>query len=100
MGIFMRLILSLTHFVLLAIDILCFFLIIRMLHTRLNWAWIHTFDGVGGSLVDLYISYLQKTVAHFSSKRFSSVALLNIAMITLVVVRILVVAIFGNLCLK
>ena len=96
MGIFMRLILSIVHFTLLALDILCFFVIIRMLRSKLNWAWIKTFDGVGGPLVDLYISYLQKTIDRVGTKRFSTPALLNIAMITLVIVRILIVAIFGK----
>ena len=97
MGIFMRLILSLTHFVLLALDILSFFVIIRMLRYKLNYVWINTFDGVGGSLVDLYIRSLQKIIGHVSTKNFSTPALLNIAMITLVVVRILIVAVFRGL---
>ena len=97
MGIFMSLILSIVHLTLLALDIICFFVIIRMLRYRVNWAWVNTFDGVGGSLVDLYVSYLQKIINRISSKRFSTPALLNIAMITLVIVRILIIAIFRKL---
>lgn len=97
MGMFMNLILSIVHLILLAMDILCFFVIIRMLRCRLNWAWITAFDGVGGSLVDLYISYLQKIIKRISTKRFSTPALLNIAMVTLIIIRIIVVAIFHQL---
>jgi len=97
MGIFMSLILSAVHLALLALDILCLFVIIRMLHSRFNCAWINTFDGVGGSLVDLYISYLQKIINRISTKKFSVPALLNIAMITLIVIRIIIVAIFHQL---
>ena len=96
MGMFMYLFLSIVHLSLLALDILCFFVIVRMLRSKLNWAWINTFDGVGGSLVDLYISHLQKTINRFSAKKFSTTGLLNIAMITLVIVRILIVAVFGK----
>ena len=94
MGIFMSLILSIVHLTLLALDIICFFVIIRMLRYRVNWAWVNTFDGVGGSLVDLYVSYLQKIINRVSSKRFSTPALLNIAMITFVIARIFLVALF------
>jgi len=96
MGMFMYLILSFVHLFLLALDILCFFVIIRMLRSRLSYIWIKTFDDVGGSLVDLYVSCLQKIVNRVSTKRFSTPGLLNIAMITLIVIRILIVAIFGQ----
>ena len=96
MGIFMSLVLSIVHLTLLALDILCFFVIIRMLHSKLNWTWINTFDGVGGSLVDLYVSHLQKIINRVGTKRFSTPALLNIAMITLVIARIFLIAIFGK----
>ena len=94
MGIMTNLLLSFVHLILLAIDIICFFVIIRMLCHRINRTWLKTFDSVGGPLVDLYISSLQKTINRISSKTFSQPALLNIAMLTLVIVRILIVAIF------
>ena len=97
MGIFMSLIMSVVHLTLLGLDILCFFVIIRMLCQKINRTFLKTFDSIGGSLVDLYISYLQKMINRVSTKRFSTSALLNIAMITLVIVRILIVAVFRKL---
>ena len=97
MGIMTNLLFSFVHLILLALDIICFFVIIRMLCHRINKTWLKTFDSVGGSLVDLYISYLQKMINRVSTKRFSTPALLNIAMITLVIVRILIVAVFRKL---
>ena len=97
MGLFMYLILSFVQLSLLALDILCFFVIIRMLYSRLSYTWIKAFNDVGGSLVDLYVSFLKKTITRLSNKKFSVPALLNIAMITLVIVRILIVAVFRKL---
>jgi len=97
MGLFMYLILSFVHLLLLALDILCFFVIIRMLRSRLSYIWIKTIDDLGGPLVDLYVSYLQKTINRISTKRFSTPGFLNIAMITLVITRIFLVALFRKL---
>jgi hypothetical protein len=96
MGIMTNLLLSFVHLVLLALDIICFFVIIRMLCHRVNRAWLKTFDSVGGPLVDLYVSYLQKAINRISSKTFSQAALLNIAMLTLVIARIFLVALFSK----
>jgi hypothetical protein len=90
------LLLSLVHFILLALDIICFFVIIRMLNRKVDRVWLKTFDSVGGPLVDLYISYLQKVINRISSKTFSQAALLNIAMLTLVIARIFIVALFSK----
>lgn len=96
MGIMTNLLLSFVHLVLLALDIICFFVIIRMLCHRVDRVWLKTFDSVGGPLVDLYISYLQKVIKRISSKTFSQAALLNIAMLTLVIARIFIVALFSK----
>ena len=96
MSILINLLLSFAHLVLLALDIICFFVIIRMLCHRINRSWLNTFDSVGGPLVDLYISYLQKVINRISSKTFSQAALLNIAMLTLVFARIFLVALFSK----
>ena len=96
MGILINLLLGFVHFVLLALDIICFFVIIRMLCHRVNRPWLKTFDSVGGPLVDLYVSYLKKAINRISSKTFSQAALLNIAMLTLVITRIFIVALFSK----
>jgi len=96
MGILINLLLSFVHLVLLALDIICFFVIIRMLCHRINRSWLNTCDSVGGPLVDLYVSYLQKAINRISSKTFSQAALLNIAMLTLVFARIFLVALFSK----
>jgi hypothetical protein len=96
MGILINLLLSFVHLVLLALDIICFFVIIRMLCHRINRSWLNTFDSVGGPLVDLYVSYLQKAIKRISSKTLSQAALLNIAMLTLVIARIFLVALFSK----
>jgi len=96
MGIMTNLLLGFVHLVLLALDIICFFVIIRMLCHRVDRVWLKTFDSVGGPLVDLYISYLQKVIKRISSKTFPQAALLNIAMLTLVIARIFIVALFSR----
>jgi hypothetical protein len=96
MGIMTNLLLGFVHLVLLALDIICFFVIVRMLCHRVDRVWLKTFDSVGGPLVDLYISYLQKVINRISSKTFSQAALLNIAMLTLVIARIFIVALFSK----
>jgi hypothetical protein len=96
MGILINLVLGFVHLVLLALDIICFFVIIRMLCHKINRPWLNTFDSVGGSLVDLYVSYLQKAINRISSKTFSQAAWLNIAMLTLVIARIFLVALFSK----
>ena len=96
MGLFMSLIFSIVHLTLLALDIICFFVIIRMLCHRVDRVWLKTFDSVGGPLVDLYVSYLRKAINRISSKTFSQAALLNIAMLTLVIVRIFLVALLSK----
>jgi len=96
MSILINLLLSFAHLVLLALDIICFFVLIRMLCHRINRSWLNTFDSVGGPLVDLYVSYLQKAIKRISSKTLSQAALLNIAMLTLVIARIFLVALFSK----
>lgn len=96
MGIMTNLLLGFVHLVLLALDIICFFVIVRMLCHRVDRVWLKTFDSVGGPLVDLYVNYLQKAIKHISSKTFSQAALLNIAMLTLVIAKIFIVALFSK----
>ena len=96
MSILINFLLSFAHLVLLALDIICFFVIIRMLCHRINRSWLNTFDSVGGPLVDLYVSYLQKAIKRISSKTLSQAALLNIAMLTLVIARIFLIALFSK----
>jgi hypothetical protein len=73
-----------------AIDIISFFVIIRMLRHKLDYAWIRAFDQAGGSLVDLYISLLEKLISRVSNRRFLAQGMLNIAIILLAAVKILI----------
>jgi len=65
-----------------------------MLCCRINRNWLNIFDSVGKPLVDLYASYVQKTMSRISAKRFSTPGLLNIAMVTLIIMKIFLIALF------
>lgn len=87
MGLFTDLILSLVSLILLAIDIIFFFVLVRMLSLRWCTPWLVAFNSTGKPLVDWFISQLQTRIGRITSKSYSDKALLVAGMVILIFVR-------------
>lgn len=96
MGLFSNLILSLIHFTLIFIDVLFFFVVVRMLCYRRQCRWLNALDSAGKPLVDWLTGYIQKGVGHINHKIYSQKALLVIGMLTLMFARFFLVALFSE----
>lgn len=92
----MRLILSLIQLLLVAIDILLFFILVKILCYRLNLALLTALDSIGTPLVDWFIEYIRKALGHISQKYFSRRALLVTGMLALMFLRLLLGALFSK----
>ena len=77
-----------------AIDILFFFMLLRLLCYRFDASWLSTFASVGKPLVDWSTNYIKKAANCFSRKIYTERSLLAIGMITLFFVRFFLAALF------
>jgi len=96
MGLFSNLIMSLIHLLLIATDIIFFFLVTTLLCHKWRTSWLIAFNSIGKPLVDWFTGYIQKTTSHITDKTFSQRALLVVGMLALVFIRFLLVALFSK----
>jgi len=94
MGLFTNLILSLIHVLLIAIDLMLFFLLAKILTYKWQNSLLTAFNSVGKPVVDWFTNYLEKGVHHLSSKTYSQKMLLVIGMLVLMFARLMLVALF------
>lgn len=96
MGLFSSLLLSIVHLMLLAIDILSFFILVRLLCYGWHAGWLKALDTTGKPVVDWFIDYVQRIATHLTTTKYSQRAQLAAGMLVLVLIRSLLVALFGK----
>lgn len=77
-------------------DIVCFFLFIRLLSCRFNAAILTAFDRTGKPLVDWFMRFSERTVAHFTSRPLTVPQLIAAQLFTLWLLRWLIVALLSR----
>jgi ABC-type Co2+ transport system permease subunit len=92
MIIFMPLILG-VYLLLIAIDILLFFALIRLLHDKWTTPGLDAFNATGTPVVDWYDNYIEKVLRRFSNKSFSQKVRLSIGIGALALARISLTAV-------
>lgn len=96
MGLLTHLILSFVHLLLVAIDLLFFFTLVRLLCYRWQSRWLTAVNSAGRPLVDWFSGYVQKGLNHFAHGNFSEKAVLLVGMSTLTLARFVLVALFSK----
>jgi len=96
MGIFINLMLSVLHLLLIFIDVLFFFIFARILCYRWEFSWLRALNSIGKPLVDWFTSYIERAINRINNKTYSQKALLVIGMLTLMFARFFLVALFSE----
>jgi len=96
MGLFSNLLFSIIHLVLLAIDIVSFFVLVRLLCYRWKTGWLKALDATGAPVVDGFTGCIRKTASRLTKKTYTPRAQLITAMLVLVLIRTLLVALFSK----
>lgn len=95
MIIFLPLILV-VYLLMIAIDVLIFFAIIRLLHCKWATPGLGAFDVAGTPVVDWFTNHTERVLQRISNKTFSQRAQLSIDIATLSLARVLLTAVFCN----
>ena len=95
MVIFLPLILV-VYLLTIAIDVLIFFAIIRLLHNKWAMPCLGAFDTTGTPIVDWFTNYIERVLHSLSNKTFSQSTQLSIGIATLVLIRSLLTAVLCN----
>lgn len=93
MGILTVIIVTCLNFVCVGIDILTFFLIVRIALTKWTIEWLVPFDSAGSKLVDWFSEYVKRWWQRATAKTLTLQARLAIGLMGLLVLRFLVVGI-------
>jgi len=95
MIIFLPLIL-LVYLLIIAIDVLIFFAIIKLLHCIWATPCIAAFDTTGTPLMDWFTSQIERILQYFSNKTFSQRVQLSIGIAAMILARTLLCALICN----
>ena len=93
MGLVENVIVSVLNGVMVGMDIVCFFLFIRLLSHRFNSAILTAFDRAGKPLVDWVMRFSERTVAQFISRPLTVPQLIAAQLFTLWLLRWLIVSV-------
>ena len=96
MGLVENVVVSVLNGVLIGMDIVCFFLFVRLLSCRFNAAILTAFDRTGKPLVDWVMRFSEQTVAQFTSRPLTVPQLIAIQLFTLWLLRWLIIALLSR----
>ena len=96
MGIFTNLILSVLNLVFIAIDVLTFFVMVRIACYRWNTRWLRTIDSAGNRLIGWFTEHVRKAMSLISNRIYSQRTILVIGTISLVFARLILAALFSK----
>jgi hypothetical protein len=95
MIIFLPLILV-VYLLMIAIDVLMFFAIIRLLHCKWATPCLSAFNATGTPVVDWFTNHTERVLHRLSNKTFSQRTQLSIGIAAMVLARALLTAVFCN----
>ena len=96
MGLFQNIVVSALNGLLVCMDIVCFFLFIRLLSCRFNAAILTAFDRTGKPLVDWVMRFTQKTVAQFTSRPLTVPQMIAVQLFILWLLRWLIIVLLSR----
>ena len=96
LNILINLILIPIQLLLIAMDVLFFFLFVRFLCYRWPKHWLITLDSIATQLVDWFAGCVRRAVSLVNKKIYSHRAILVIGMIALAIARFTLVALFSK----
>ena len=96
MGLFENMAVSTLNSLLIGMDIVCFFLFVRLLSCRFNAAILTAFDRTGKPLVDWVMRFSEQTVAQFTPRPLTVPQLIAVQLFTLWLLRWLIIALLSR----
>ena len=96
MGLFQNIAVSALNGVMVGMDIVCFFLFIRLLGCRFNVEILTAFDRAGKPLVDWVMRFSERTVAQFISRPLTVPQLIAVQLFTLWLLRWLIIVLLSR----
>ena len=90
MGLFENMAVSTLNSLLIGMDIVCFFLFVRLLSCRFNAAILTAFDRTGKPLVDWVMRFSERTIAQFISRPLTVPQLIAVQLFILWLLRWLI----------
>ncbi len=96
MGLFENMAVSTLNSLLIGMDIVCFFLFVRLLSCRFNAAILTAFDRTGKPLVDWVMRFSEQKVAQFTSRPLTVPQLIAVQLFTLWLLRWLIIALLSR----
>ena len=96
MGIFGNLFFGLLYFAVLFIDVMSFFVLVRLVSSWRSYPWLARFDTVGQPLVNWFTTAcVQKGLDRLGQKNWSDKTILVVGLLALFVARLVVTAFFN-----
>jgi hypothetical protein len=80
-----------------ALDVLCFFTLVRLLAGRVSYSWLLVFDRVGQRLVRGYTIRLERGMEHLGVGGISEQKLLALGLFIASALRLVLAALLGQL---
>ena len=81
---------------LIAIDVLIFFVIVRLLRCKWTIPCLEAFDTTGTPVVDWFSDHIERILSRLSNKTFSQITQLSIGTSILILVRIFLTTLLCN----
>lgn len=94
---FVGLFCSVGYLVVMALDVLCFFTLVRLLAGRVSYSWLLAFDRVGQPLVNGYVVHLQRGIERFGVRGISDQQLLALGLLIASALRLSLAALLSQL---
>ena len=85
-----------VYLLMIAMDVLIFFAIIRLLHCKWTTPGLGAFDVAGAPVVDWFTNHTERVLHRLSNKTFSQRTQLYIGIAAMVLARALLTAVFCN----
>lgn len=85
-----------VHLILIAVDLMVFFMLVRALCCRWRTSWLMAFDSTGQPIVDLFTGCVQAGIRHISHRNCSKNTTFLVGMLVLMFLRISLAALLGK----
>ena len=100
MGLFTNILISFMHLIIMALDILSFFVLAHLLTYKWHYQWLQAFAALGKPLVQWYSATTQTVINRFTRKVNSNQALLAWGLLFLVLIRWILTTVFSTVVYK
>lgn len=92
MGLFDLVLHSVVYFLVVAIDITVFFVLVRLVVSKWNWKWLQAFDRAGQQVIESLFQILDWKCFRLHNLRIRDKAKLCLSLVALFIIRLFLVA--------